>query len=244
LTDGSGNDLASYSYDAFGAIRSQTGSSPNYWLFAGEQRDVDSSLYYLRARYYDPVVGRFLSRDPVGGGNPYAYAENNAVNLVDPTGRCVPDVSCPQGQNKPSDKEGSAVPKYIIYAGTVCLIAVPADGPAPFGDGACVVLGGAIILGGVCIAYCDEIGKAVGEMVGSIGEGVGDAAEKACSWLSLCSNETAEKPDVPYPGTHPTEAPGKEWEWKGPGAAGSSQGSWYNPQTGEYLHNDERNPGT
>ncbi len=57
--DGSGNAVARYTYDVFGAIRNQSGSSPNYWLFAGEQRDGDSSFYYLRARHYDPATGRF-----------------------------------------------------------------------------------------------------------------------------------------------------------------------------------------
>src|SRR5207247_4899908 len=53
LTDGSGNSTATYRYDAFGAIRSQTGSSSNQWLFTGEQRDGDSSMFYLRDRYFD-----------------------------------------------------------------------------------------------------------------------------------------------------------------------------------------------
>jgi len=75
-----------YTYDVFGAIRSQSGSSPNYWLFTGEQRDADSEMYYLRARYYDPATGRFLSQDPLRSGNLYAYAGNNPVRYVDPYG--------------------------------------------------------------------------------------------------------------------------------------------------------------
>jgi hypothetical protein len=46
-------------------------------------------LYYMRARWYEPRTGRFLSEDPVGlegGINPYAYAGNDPVNLSDPTG--------------------------------------------------------------------------------------------------------------------------------------------------------------
>jgi hypothetical protein len=46
-------------------------------------------MQYLRARYYDPASGRFLGRDPVPGGNPYAYAGNNPVNFTDPTGLCI-----------------------------------------------------------------------------------------------------------------------------------------------------------
>lgn len=86
LTDGSGNSVASYGYDVFGALRSQSGSSDNFWLFTGEQHDADSGMYYLRARYYDPAIGRFLSQDPLGAGHPYVYGSNNPVRYVDPLG--------------------------------------------------------------------------------------------------------------------------------------------------------------
>lgn len=67
LTDDEGDVVDGYTYDVFGPIRSQSGSSENYWLFTGEQRDSESGLYYLRARYYDPAIGRFLSQDPPPG---------------------------------------------------------------------------------------------------------------------------------------------------------------------------------
>ena len=86
LTDINANVTATYSYDVFGAIRTQTGSSSNHWLFTGEQRDSESNFYYLRARYYDPAIGRFLGRDPLGEGNGYSYVSNNPVNLTDPSG--------------------------------------------------------------------------------------------------------------------------------------------------------------
>jgi RHS repeat-associated protein len=85
LCDASGNVLVTYAYDAFGGIRSQTGSSNNYWQFTGEQRDSESGFDYLRARYYDPETGRFLGQDPLGGG--YAYALNNPANFVDASGK-------------------------------------------------------------------------------------------------------------------------------------------------------------
>jgi RHS repeat-associated protein len=63
-------------------------------LYRGEQFDTDLGLYYLRARYYNPQTGRFLSRDPEEGnsGEPkklhkYLYAYGNPVNRLDPTGR-------------------------------------------------------------------------------------------------------------------------------------------------------------
>ena len=58
LTDGVGNNPVSYWYDAFGAIRSHVGTSANYRLFTGQQRDSGSNFYYLRARYYDAAIGR------------------------------------------------------------------------------------------------------------------------------------------------------------------------------------------
>ena len=85
LTDGAGATVATYQYDVFGAIRGQTGSSPNEFTFTGEQVD-STGFQYLRARYYDPATGRFLSQDPLPGRNLYAYVGNNPVNRIDPTG--------------------------------------------------------------------------------------------------------------------------------------------------------------
>lgn len=61
-------------------------------LTAGPARD---SLYYYRARYYDPSAGRFLSEDPVGfdgGGNFYRYVYNDPIGLADPNGLSPADV--------------------------------------------------------------------------------------------------------------------------------------------------------
>jgi len=46
------------------AVRQQWG---DYWLFTGDQRDSESELYYLRARYYDPAIGEFLTQDAAHG---------------------------------------------------------------------------------------------------------------------------------------------------------------------------------
>jgi len=95
LTDGAGNLVQTYLTEPFGAVLSTGGSSTQPFRFTGEQRD-DTGLYYLRARFYDPVLGRFLSRDSFAGstGTPlsldrYSYVQNNPVVSTDPTGRCV-----------------------------------------------------------------------------------------------------------------------------------------------------------
>ena len=83
-----------YEYDAFGNAVNKTGATPNNYLYCGEQYDPDLGLYYLRARYYNPNTGRFLSRDPEDGKpwdpktlHKYLYAGGDPVNAIDPTGR-------------------------------------------------------------------------------------------------------------------------------------------------------------
>jgi RHS repeat-associated protein len=73
-----------YEYDAFGAVRAQSGVTTE-WSYTGEQNDP-TGLEYLRARYYDKGTGRFLSQDPVPLLQRYAYANGNPANLVDPSG--------------------------------------------------------------------------------------------------------------------------------------------------------------
>lgn len=82
-------------YDAWGNIVSHTGTSetPSLWIGeVGYYFDVETGNFSVRARVYDPVIGRWRSVDPLGfidGPNPYAYAQNNPVTLVDMTGMLV-----------------------------------------------------------------------------------------------------------------------------------------------------------
>ncbi len=94
LTDVTGAVTDTYDYDAWGNILSSTGSTPNVYLYRGEQFDPDLQLYYLRARYFNPLTGRFLTRDPLNGQitdphtlHKYLYAGGDPINAVDPTGR-------------------------------------------------------------------------------------------------------------------------------------------------------------
>src|SRR5262249_28948852 len=67
LTDSAGAVTDTYDYDSWGNTVNVTGSTPNWYLYRGEQYDADLGLYYLRARYFNPLTGRFLTMDPASG---------------------------------------------------------------------------------------------------------------------------------------------------------------------------------
>jgi RHS repeat-associated protein len=97
IADATGSVVASTSYDAFGSVRSQSGSA-GIFGFTGEQTDP-TGLSFLRARYYDSTVGRFLSADSVQpnaegtqGYNPYSYVANNPTTSADPSGHLALEV--------------------------------------------------------------------------------------------------------------------------------------------------------
>jgi len=96
LTNSSGTVTDMYAYTAFGEIYSQTGATENKYLYTGQQFDDSSGLYSLRARFYNPAVGRFLSQDtyPYNFTNPielnrYGYTANNPINASDPSGHYI-----------------------------------------------------------------------------------------------------------------------------------------------------------
>jgi RHS repeat-associated protein len=75
-------------YDASGRL--QVGAAEPGYAFTGREWDPETDLYYYRARYYDPKIGRFISEDPIGfdaGPNVYAYAGGNPVTFRDPYGK-------------------------------------------------------------------------------------------------------------------------------------------------------------
>ena len=93
LADESGKVTDTYVYDAFGNLISGVGSTKNDFLFCGEQFDPVTGLYYLRARYMNPSVGRFITMDSYEGSiddpvslHKYLYANANPVSNSDPSG--------------------------------------------------------------------------------------------------------------------------------------------------------------
>jgi RHS repeat-associated protein len=91
ITNNTGTVVATYTYDTYGGLAASTGSVSNPFGFAGEYRDTESGLIYLRARYYEPSSGQFLTRDPLEDvtRSAYGYVEGDPLDGSDPTGLYV-----------------------------------------------------------------------------------------------------------------------------------------------------------
>jgi len=89
LVDASGNLVTQYSYDPFGNTMASGAASANPSQYTGRENEVNG-LYFYRARYYSPTLGRFINEDPLGfagsGPNFYAYVGNDPIDFSDPFG--------------------------------------------------------------------------------------------------------------------------------------------------------------
>ena len=93
LSNTSGSVTDSYAYDAYGMLLDGVDVDANPYRYRGEQYDAELDAYYLRARYYQPGTGRFLTTDPVEGfpieplsQHRYLYGNGNPVSMLDPSG--------------------------------------------------------------------------------------------------------------------------------------------------------------
>lgn len=94
ITDSNGDIINEHAYDAYGNPTNQDSESD--FKYKGEQFDPNTNFSYMRARYYDPTIGRFISKDPQEGSlrnpqgqNGYNYANGNPINLSDPSGEAA-----------------------------------------------------------------------------------------------------------------------------------------------------------
>ena len=117
LTDANEDVTDTDKYFAFGKSLTNSGNTVNNLRFVGNlgyYNEAALSLQYLRARYYQPSTGRFVSVDPIRDGlNWYAYVSNSPVNMVDPSGLKKPPKPC----GGDGDGDGSTCKKVYFWVG-------------------------------------------------------------------------------------------------------------------------------
>jgi RHS repeat-associated protein len=95
LVDDSGAVVNHITYDSYGNVLAQTNPAVSTrFLFTGREFDAETGLYYYRARYYDPKLGRFINKDPIrfrAGTNLYRYVGNAPQAFTDPQGKLPPE---------------------------------------------------------------------------------------------------------------------------------------------------------
>jgi len=111
LANVSGLITDTYVYDAFGTTRSQSGKTTNSYLYTGQQFDVATGLYDLRARYYNCKNGRFFTRDSVETKydinklTKYDYASSNPINSYDPKGNTLVEIDINLSENSSNEEQ-------------------------------------------------------------------------------------------------------------------------------------------
>ncbi|MDW8224154.1 MAG: RHS repeat-associated core domain-containing protein [Gemmatales bacterium] len=95
MLDESGALFDQIAYNAFNVVTAQANPHfDNPILFASREFDTETGLYYNRARYYDPVIGRWTTEDPLGFAagklNVHRYVFNAATSCSNPSGQAVP----------------------------------------------------------------------------------------------------------------------------------------------------------
>ncbi|MCK4717766.1 MAG: RHS repeat-associated core domain-containing protein, partial [Thermoplasmata archaeon] len=171
ITDSAESLIETYDYDEYGAYNGPSNPKSDY-LFTGREYEEMAGIYYYRARYYDPEVGRFIQQDPRGlfsGRSLYEYSDSNPVNRIDPYGEATQ-------QTCRAQQEGC-----VLVANTVqgtCLIGCAGTS---FGIGLVV---GAVITG--------PPGWVAGLIGGAVTIGTALACEDACFDIYTANLQTCE----------------------------------------------------
>jgi RHS repeat-associated protein len=130
LTNSTGEAVATFTYTPYGALEASTGSTTTPLGFAGQYTESRSGLQFLRARFYDPATGQFLTRDPLTmiTGQPYSYGLDNPLNTTDPSGEVgVAVATCGATVEVPGVDEatcGAAAAEVAIAGGSLIACAL------------------------------------------------------------------------------------------------------------------------
>jgi RHS repeat-associated protein len=162
LADSTGAVSTEYAYEPFGATSVSGSSSANSFQYTGREND-GTGLYYYRARYYSPRIGRFISEDPIVSEdrspwelNAYVYAASNPVNWIDPTGE-YSQIACIVTYTAAGAMAGGS---YGATAGGTAGLALAGIGAIPGGGigagGGAIMGGGAGALAGLLLCPPDD----------------------------------------------------------------------------------------
>ncbi|MDP3544316.1 MAG: RHS repeat-associated core domain-containing protein [Elusimicrobiota bacterium] len=170
ITDGDGTVVARVDYLAFGKphiTEHQSGAYPRHLPYAqfGAEYDADAGLYHMRARYYQPDEGRFISEDPVfpfvRGDNAYIAMNNSPINRIDPLGFLT------DSENRRMQKFQNQVAlpaNAISVVGAIGIISL-----APIAGPAVGVLGAYIFVRGLAGVVLSAKNLYIGEQTGEYG---------------------------------------------------------------------------
>ncbi len=201
--DPSGNLTSSPKYDVYGAVRANPGTASTRQGFVGglgHVSDTETGLVYMRARYYDPSNGRFVSEDPAKSGMDwFVYCDNNPVNMVDNNGKTVEHAT------------EEAIKFFAVWLITYASVLV-ATGYAGVGAGMAVIRYGETIsaLGDVVSGISPQAGGALalygaGIQIGGGATAIGGAAQfglgltlLGVAWFCLLDSDDVSSADVEY----------------------------------------------
>jgi len=153
ITDTNKTRVATYKYGPWGELLSSTGTFSQPFRYAGYYFDEETGLYYLKARYYSPELGRFLTKDTFEGfnNNPqslnlYAYANGNPVMNVDPDGNVAWNALFKKTERIGSYVGGGAA--VVAFAAAVAAPLLPVAGTIATVAGGAALIATAVSGGG------------------------------------------------------------------------------------------------
>ena len=202
LADACGAVTDSYGYGPYGELASVSGSSANPFKYNGRDGAMSegNGLCYLRARYYLPEVGRFVSRDSLLGGveqaqtlNRFAFATGNPVVLVDPSGRST-------------KRTNLAI--TMIVSGAIIFAEGLVGSPFTFGTSLLIsITAGAEIGTGIRELAASEGRTPPSELLMEAGAGLLNAALSAGNTAGICPSHPMPKSAAPHSNYVPPEQP-------------------------------------